>query len=360
MSTLNKSLPKASNIRFADADRKNHHTLVYMPLGGAIQPESSLVCWQQNSYTYGFQAQYRVRARLTPENAEQVGATTKATAWKHIVPSWNQNTSIDKVDQLIYPNSASKWFVYKDFDFAGMDFSEVGGFDKLEIDLRVRSFSKSKKQHGSWTTGTITVKCRPVVSFSEIVAFHGGGLRFYFDLGGWTRGGSWFKLKSVKRAGDGTELLKAEARDEIDGIGDEENKEWPYAGFLGKHFNAAFAPGEAIRIEGEFETCDGVIIPITGDYSVSGTVATVGTPNAEAVVDEDAATLAVTISKSNPSEDWDDVSAWIMCGEERIDPCTVEIGENEARIFSFMPPLDRSMDLYANVENDLKSKPYNL
>ena len=358
MSTLNKSLPKVSGIRFANSSRANGKTVVTMPLGGAIQPDPSYACWKQSSYVYGYQAQYRVRARLTPANELTTGSTTKTTAWKHIADSWDAKTSIDKLDKCLLPTKKT-WFIYR--NFAGEDFAEAGDYDKLEIDIRVRSFSSSKKQHGSWVTGTIVVKCEPTVTFPEIVAFHDGGIRFYLGLGGWTRGGSYLRLSSVMLASDpDRELIKkALAKgeylsDKVDGIGDEDAGELPYAGFLGKNFNAAFKPGDAIRIEGVFETCDGVKVDVSGDYVIGGTVASVDTPIVETSIDADRGELTATVSKSNPDEDWDDVSAWLMCGDERIDPCTVTEGENESRAFTFMPPLDTEAELHVGIENDLK------
>lgn len=353
MSTLNSSLPKASNLRFTDKDGKNHHTLVYMSLGGTIDPKSSFACWQQNSYTYGFQAQYRIKARLTPDNELETGSTTKATAWKHLVPSWDQGTDIDNIDSFIGPKSSSKWRTYTGFDFAGMDFAEVGGFDKLEINLRVRSFSNSKKQHGVWETGTVTVKCRPEVAFHEIVAFHDGGLRFYLDLGGWKRGGSSFTLKSVKRIGDDTELLKEKSTDAVDGIGDEKNQEWPYAGFLGKHFDTAFKPGEQIHVEAEFKTCDDVVATISKDCVISGTSATVDAPVIEVEVFDEEAVIKVHAYKANQNEDWDTVTAWITCDGKRYEPCMSEGENDDDRTFTFAPPFDADIELHVGVSNDL-------
>lgn len=375
MSVLNKKLPKVSDICFTDYARSTRKNVIEMIFDEAADDDRiipkgvSYACWKQSSFTYGYQAQYRVRARLVPSKQLSTGKTESKTEWKHINPDWDASKSIDNLNRFMLPDKGNQ--LYRYLNFGGKELMPKANHDMLSIDIRVRSFSNSAKQHGVWETGTVTVKCKPKVVVREVVAFADGGLRFYFDLGGWKRGGSKFSLTSVvveDELPDGTkvprEALKGSLRyDYVDALGDEDNGEYPYAGFLGGCFNEGFRPKQEIKFKGVFTTCDGIDVEMEGNVETSEMTAVVSDPAVTVTRDVDDATVEVEVEKSVETEDWDEVSAWILCDIDgkkvRFEPVSSEVGSNEKRLFKFMPPLDCPMDLHVSVSNDLKfSNPF--
>ena len=362
MSTLNKKLPKVSDISWMNSSRGGLTDTITMPFGGVIPSGVSYFGWKQSSYTYSYQVQYMVTARLTPSKQLSTGTTTSSTGWKYANPKWSGN--VDTMNKSVAADKRNKWYRY--YNTAGLSFMTKGSYDKLQIKVRVRSFNstKTKKKgkttysynHGYWYTKTLTIKCVPTVSIVKIIATADGGFNVYINTGSWKRGDSKLILNDVHHVGESKEN-KRQLVDAVDAIGDPEEGAYPIATFNGSSFNSAFKENDQIVISGVFRTCDGVDIPIDGTYTIENISPIIDEPNVKISRDDDKAELTVTVSKSDPTDDWDSSGSWLNVTTrgkvERLDPVYQKVSDDSTRVFKFNPPLDSKITLGVKIQNNL-------
>ena len=356
MSKYNKKLPKTTEICFMKSNRTGRTNNIVMPFGGTIPSGSSYVGWRQPSFSYSYQAQYYVNARLIPDKQLSTGSSYSKTAWKWINPSWKGDPA--KPDSLNFGVTMDKKNrYYRYFNFAGKSLMTQGSYDRMDIYVRVRTYNSKAKQHGAWVTKKITVKCIPTVSVYKVVALADGGLRVYLNTGGWKRGGSRLILDGVLNA-SGEKVNAAKIEVEVEAIGGEEATNYPYVEIPGNRFNDGFRPSESIAFENcVFRTCDGVDAAIDGAYTIEAVSAAIDEPNVSISRDENSGLVTVNVLKTDAADDWDTAEAWTMVsvrGEtQRFDPVSSSGSDDSARTFKFMPPLDSPIELRVSVANDL-------
>lgn len=195
MSKLNKNLKKPSNIAWMNASKGGRANVITMPFKGVIPDETPYVGWLQTSYTWSYQAQYYVKARLIPKKQLDTGASYSKTSWKYFDPKWSGK--IDSLNKGAKPDKKTKWYRY--FSFAGKSLMTQGSYDRLQVCVRVRPYNPTKKQHGSWYTETIEIECVPTVTVHKVVALADGGCHMFLNTNGWTRGGSKVIFNTIKR-----------------------------------------------------------------------------------------------------------------------------------------------------------------
>lgn len=210
MSKYNKKLPKVSGICFMDSGRNTRKTEITMPFKGVIPNGVSYVGWRQPSFSYSYQPQYQVHARLTPNKQLDTGSSTSKTAWKWINPSWK--TAATKPDTLnggVTMDKKNRYYRY--LNFGGKSLMTAGTYDKLDVRVCIRTYNPKQKQHGTWVYQWLTIKCVPEVQVNKIVSYADGGFRMSFDTNGWTRGGSKVILGSVKHYDEAANEALADA-----------------------------------------------------------------------------------------------------------------------------------------------------
>lgn len=358
MSKYNKKLPKVSGICFMSSDRKTRETTIVMPFKDVIPSAVSYMGWRQTSYDYSYQVQYMVTARMIPSKQLATGSETTKTAWKY--PNKNWSGDVNTMNKCVAVDKKYRYYRY--YNFSGKSLMTKGSYDKLEVSVRVRSFNKSKKQHGPWVTEKLYVKCKPTVTVHKIIALADGGLRIYLNTNGWTRGDSKVILKNVRHANETVKQNKEDLTDEIGAVGTEEASGYPYAEFAGYLFNTDFEENERITLKNcVFRTCDGVDVSLDGTYTIDSVEANISEPNITATRNEDDGLITITVSKKNHAEDWDSVSAWtnykINGKWQRIDPVEHRGSGDETHYFDFRPPLDGGIPTYQiSIQNNLGGK----
>lgn len=352
MSTYNKSLPKVSDICWMSSDRKKRETAIVMPFKGTIPSDLPFIGWKQSSYAYSYQVQYMVTARLTPDKQLSTGSEQSKTAWKYPNSSWLGD--VNTINKCIAPDKDNKYYKY--YSFAGKSLMTKGSYDALAVTVRVRSFNKTKKQHGPWVTKDLQIKCEPTVKITKIIALADGGVKIYLDTDGWGRGDSKVILGDAHHEFQEKENKK-ELSCEIDAVGSESL----YVIFQGKNFDTEFRENEKIMLKDcYFQTCDGVEVSLDGMYTIDPASAVIDDPVVSITKNIDAASLEIEISKSDTADVWDDVEAWLSCKDgakiKRIDCVENWDGENEGKGFKFYPPLDKELTLGIGIENNLGGK----
>lgn len=348
MSTYNKSLPKVSGICFMAADRTGQTTSLIMPFGGVIPSGNAYVGWKQNSYAYSYQMQYMVTARMTPARQLETGSQTTKTGWKYFNPAWSGD--VDTFNKCVAPDKKNKYYRY--YSLAGTSLMTKGTYDKLTITVRVRSFNAKKKQHGAWTTASLTIRCTPTVSIYKAVALADGGMKAYLNTNGWTRGNSNVILKEIKGA-NGVDILKAMTTCEVSAIGGEEAADYPYFELAGSSLSSSLKQNTTYTLEAVFRTADGINHTMAGDFTTEDISAVIDEPVVAVVRDDDSGELEITLTKSDTTDDWDDVTAWLYTADGRIDAVASSGSNDTARKYKFMPPLDLDVRLAVGISNDL-------
>lgn len=357
MSTYNKKLPKPSEICWMNSNRKTRETTIVMPFEGVIPSDVSYIGWRQSSYAYSYQVQYMVTARMIPEKQLSTGSDTTKTGWKYPNPSWSGN--VDTFNKCVAQDKKNRYYRY--YSFAGKSLMTKGSYDKLAVTVRVRSFNKTKKQHGAWVTKKLYIKCKPTVEVYKIVALADGGIQIYLNTNGWMRGDSKVILKDVRHTNAAIAENKKQLTDEVGAIGTEEASGYPYAEFKGSDFNTDFRENEQITLKNcVFRTCDGVDVSLDGTYTIDPVSAIIDDPVIEITRNEDAGLISVKISKGDETDDWDNVYAWMNCivhGEtKRYDYSKMSGSGDSNRYFYFSPPLDCAMHLCVGITNNLGGK----
>lgn len=352
MSTYNKSLPKVSEICWMSSDRKKRETEITMPFKGTIPSSIPFIGWKQSSYTYSYQVQYMVTARLVPEKQLSTGAKQSKTAWKYANSSWSGD--VNTINKCIAPDKDNKYYKY--YSFAGKSLMTKGSYDALTVTVRVRSFNKTKKQHGPWVTKDLQIKCKPTVKVTKILALADGGIRLRLDTGGWMRGDSKVVLGDVHHESKAKENKK-KLSCEVDAIGSASL----YADFPGNNFDADFRENEKIVLKNcYFQTCDGVEVTLDGTYTIDPASAVLDKPIVTITKDTNKASLEIEISKSDTADVWGDVESWLFYTDnmilKRIDYVESWNGENGGKKFKFCPPLDKELTLGIGIENNLGGK----
>lgn len=212
MSKLNKKLPKPGYPCWMDKNRNNRKYTIEMPFKGVIPDGSCYIGWRQNNYTYSYQPQYWVEARLVPSKQLGTGSTTSKTKWKWMNKDWktdpakpdtrNGGAAVDKKNRY-----------YRYVSFKGLSLMTKGSYDRLILHTRVRSYNPKTKQHGYWTYKDIYINCKPTISVHKVVATADGGFLLFLDTNGWTRGNSQVVLGTVKHD-DTAELAALAAANE--------------------------------------------------------------------------------------------------------------------------------------------------
>lgn len=357
MSKYNKALPKPSDICFMNASRGARATSVTMPFGGTIPTGSSYVGWRQPSFTYSYQPQYYVKARLVPDKQLATGSSYSKTAWKWVNADWKTDPAKpDTKNGGVTMDKNNRWYRY--LNFAGKSLMTKGSYDLMEIYVRVRTYNSKAKQHGAWVTQKIAVKCRPTVKVHKIVALASGGLRVYLNTGGWKRGGSKLVMQDIRHEGAAKKQNKSSITAEVDAIGGEEATSYPYVEISGSLLNTDFLPGEKIVFKScAFRTCDGVDASIDGTYTIDAVSAHIDEPNVDIARDEDTGTVTVKLTKGDAADDWDEAGAMTAVevrGETvKFNPVYTSGTDDAARTYKFMPPLDSPIRLTLMVTNDL-------
>lgn len=357
MSKYNKNLPKPSEICWISANRKNRETTITMPFKGTIPSDISYIGWRQSSYAYSYQVQYKVTARMVPSKQLETGADTTKTIWKYPNPSWSGD--VNTFNKCVAQDKKNRYYRY--YSFAGKSLMTKGSYDKLTVTVRVRSFNKTKKQHGAWVSKNLSIKCKPNIEIYKIVALADGGIQIYLNTNGWMRGDSKVILKSIRHASVDAQENKKELTDEVGAIGGEEAKDYPYAEFKGSDFNTDFRENEQIVLKNcVFRTCDGVDVSLDGTYTIDTVSAVIDAPVMEITRNEDAGLISVKISKGDASDDWDNVYAWINCivhgKTKRYDYSKMSGSGDSIRYFYFRPPLDCAINLCVGITNNLGGK----
>ena len=356
MSTYNKKLPKVSDICFMTSGRTGRTSTLVMPFNGVIPSGNAYVGWKQNSYAYSYQAQYMVTARMTPSKQLQTGSETTKTGWKYFNSAWKGD--VNTMNKCVAPDKKHKFYRY--YNFAGTSLMTKGSYDKITITVRVRSFNKTKKQHGPWTTKSLTIKCRPSVSVYKSVALADGGIRTYINTNGWTRGDSRAILDDIRFSSGGSSCLTGETSSDIDGIGGEEAADYPYFELPGEGFmSGGFKQNMTVVFKScNFRTVDGVDVSMNGTLTTENISASIAEPVLSVTRDENKGEIYLSVSKpAGSTDDWDSVSAWLsmnVLGETRRVNCVSRSGSgDETRTYIFMPPMDCEMNLTIGISNDL-------
>lgn len=355
MSKYNKKLPKPTNLRFINSARSSGANELTMPFGGVIPAGISYLGWKQTSFTYSYQVQYYVKARLVPDKQLATGKTWTQTAWKYPNTAWG-SVKVDSLNKGVTVDKKNRWYRY--LNFAGKSMMTKGSYDRLIIGIRVRSYNPKAKEHGAWVTGKVYFSCVPTVKVHKVVALADGGIRVYLNTGGWKRGDSRLILRDVRHEGASNKQNKKDINVEVDAIGGEEAANYPYVDVAGSHFNTDFQPNEKVVFKNcIFRTCDGADAAINGTYSIESVNASIAAPVVSIARDEDAGEIKATFSKGNASDDWDKSEAWLMCdvrGESvRVNHVNVTGSDDASRVYRFHPPLDASMRLHFGITNDL-------
>lgn len=356
MSTYNKKLPTVSEIRWMKKDRTSRVETITMPFKGVIPDNNAYVGWRQSSYAYSYQIQYKVKARLVPSKQLATGSQYSETGWKYMNTAWSGD--VNKLDKCVAMDKSHRYYRY--FRFAGKSLMTKGSYDKLGITVRVRSYNKTKKQHGPWVAKQIYVKCKPDVKVYKIVALADGGVQIYFNTNGWKRGDSKVILNTVQNA-SGKKANKRKLTEEVGAIGGEEASGYPYAQFDGKNFNYEFEQNQKITLKNcVFRTCDGVDVSLDGTYTIAKIDADISEPALTINRYDGKGRLEVKVGKSDQSDDWDKVQAWLNCTIDdetvRINPSMSEAAGNEGKWFYFYPPLDCEIKLRVGITNNLGGK----
>lgn len=353
MSKYNKSLPKVSEICFMSQDRKIRETTIVMPFKGDIPSYASYMGWRQTSYAYAYQVQYMVAARMIPEKQLETGSEKTKTDWKYPNQNWSGN--VNTMNRCVEQDKKNRYYRY--YNFSGKSLMTQGSYDKLEVTIRVRSFNKKKKQHGPWTTQTVTVKCKPTIAVHKIVALADGGFQIYLNTNGWTRGDSEVILNDVRHANISVAENKKQLSCEVGAIGTEEVSGYPYAEFKGSNFNTDFRENESIVLKNcVFRTVDGVDVSLDGTYTIDPVSATIDAPVVNVTREEDNGLIAVEVSKSDAADEWDNATAWMNCivhGEVKRYDFVKMSGSDDSRHFYFMPPFDSELNLCIGITNNL-------
>ena len=357
MSKYNKKLPNVSEICFMNQDRSIRETTIVMPFKGDIPSYASYMGWRQSSYAYSYQVQYMVTARMIPSKQLETGSENTKTDWKYPNESWTGD--VDTMNRCVEQDKVNRYYRY--YNFSGKSLMTQGSYDKLDITIRVRSFNKSKKQHGAWTTQTVTVKCKPTIAVHKIVALADGGIQIYLNTNGWTRGDSKVILNNVRHSSSAIAENKKQLSCEVGAIGTEEASGYPYAEFKGSDFNTDFRENEQIVLENcVFRTVDGVDVSLDGTYTIDPVSATLDAPVVNVTREEDKGLIAVEVSKTDLADDWDDVEAWMNCivhGETKRYGYVKKSDSSDAiRLFYFMPPFDSALNLCIGITNNLGGK----
>lgn len=354
MSKYNKKLPKPSEITWMNSTRKTRETTIVMPFKGVIPSGTSYLGWRQSSYSYSYQVQYYVKARMVPSKQLSTGSDTTKTGWKYPNPDWSGN--VDTFNKCVKQDKTNRYYRY--YNFANKALMTKGSYDKMQVVVRVRAFNKSKKQHGAWVSKTLTVKCKPTVTVYKIIALADGGIQIYLNTNGWTRGDSQVILKDVRHQGVSIKQNKKDLIDEVGAIGGEEAKDYPFAEFSGSGFNTDFKENEKIVLKNcVFRTCDGVDVSLDGTYTIDPTSAVIDAPIVNISRDEDKGTITTVISKGDANDDWDSMSAWLTCTSMgktvRFDAITSSGSDDSNRTYMFRPPLDADIKLSIAIKNNL-------
>lgn len=357
MSTYNKKLPKPSEICFMKTDRTGRTDKITMPFKGVVPSNGiSFVSWRQSSYAYSYQVQYYVKARMIPDKQLQTGAEYTKTDWKYFNPTWSGN--VNTMNKCVTMDKQHRYYRY--YGFGGKSLMTKGSYDKLEVVVRVRSFNKTKKQHGDWVSKTLKILCKPTVTVHRIVALADGGFNLYLNTNGWKRGDSEVILKDVRHTGASKKENKQNLIDEVGAIGTEEASGYPYATFKGSNFNTDFEQSESITLKNcVFRTCDGVDVSLDGTYKISSIDADISEPAVTVAINHDKAELDVFVEKQagQTGDDWDSVQCWMICDGKRFDTL-VDYGQtdDEQRFYRFHPPFDKELQLRVSITNNLGGK----
>jgi len=354
MSTYNKKLPKPSNICFINSNRSKRATTITMPFGGTIPIGISYMGWRQSSYAYSYQVQYMVSARMIPSKQLSTGTDITKTGWKYPNSAWSGD--VNSLNRCVTQDKKNRYYRY--FQMAGKSLMTAGTYDKLTVTIRVRSFNKTKKQHGAWISKALTVKCVPTINVYKVVVLADGGVQIYLNTNGWTRGDSEVVLKDVRHENALKKQNKAVLIDEVGAIGGEEAKDYPYAEFKGNNFDTSFKENENIVLKDcYFKTVDGVEVSIDGTYTIDPVSAVIDEPIVSVARDDNSGTITVAISKSDVNDDWDSISAWLECNVHnkiiRYDYVNTSGTEHNIIYFYFRPPLDSELNLKIGIKNNL-------
>ena len=355
MSTYNKKLPKPSEICWMNSNRKTRETTIVMPFKGNIPSGVSYIGWRQSSYAYSYQVQYMVTARMIPDKQLATGSDTTKTGWKYPNPEWSGE--VNTFNKCVTMDKEHRYYRY--YNFSGKSLMTKGSYDKLEVTVRVRSFNKTKKQHGTWVTEKIYVKCKPDVKVHKIVALADGGIQIYLNTNGWKRGDSKVIMKDVRHTGATKKQNKKTITDEVGAIGTEEADGYPYAEFEGALFNTDFEQNEQITLKNcVFRTCDGVDVSLDGTYKIANIDADIEEPDVTVSVNKNTAKLEAVIKKksAHTNDDWDNVKCWMYADGERCDAVQSHGTNDETRVYEFYPPLDAELKLRIGITNNLGGK----
>jgi hypothetical protein len=339
------------------ADRKKRTETIEMPFKGYIPSGISRISWRQTSYAYSYQVQYMVKARLVPSKQLSTGSKYSKTGWKYPNSTWSGD--VNKINRCVTMDKEHRYYRY--YGLGGKSLMTRGSYDQLDVVVRVRSFNKSKKQHGAWTTNTLRINCVPQIDVHEVIALADGGIRIYFATHGWTRGDSQVILHDVRNPKVARKANKYRLDQEVGAIGTEEANGHPYAEFDGKYFHYDFEQNQTIVLKNcFFRTCDGVDVSIDGTYHISPIDADISEPNIAVSRDEITGRMLFTVTKTagNANDDWDNVKAWMYYedaeGEKvRLDSVYSYGSDDSVRYFRFMPPLDTPLYFRIGISNNL-------
>lgn len=206
-STLNKSLPKASTIRFCTGLGKGMS--IRLGTGESGKVGYYVGFKQPSKRTYGWQVQRRYRYMYNEASAKKKGADwSKWSAWKQPFSglSWIAKNATTDADTWLKANKGlSK---KSDYLYAcdKVSWKMPADYDAICYEYRVRSYDPAKKRHGEWVTQRLYVYRRPFVDDEEVRPLVGGGFVLLYNYK--ARGDKYVDVTSVKDS-SGTELLKA-------------------------------------------------------------------------------------------------------------------------------------------------------
>lgn len=179
-SKLNSKMPSVSRIAFAKAVNSTTEASAIATKSGTW---SVKVRYKQGSKKYPFQAQWRSRKFYTTDLAKTKGDCTAWSMWKSVA-STRTDSPNTWMKSNVGINRKSSFQIAKTFTNQKIGAS----YRKAQIEVRIRTFNKSKAQHGSWTTKRLTVYRKDSITNEKIHKGVNGGAYVDFNISTYSSG----------------------------------------------------------------------------------------------------------------------------------------------------------------------------
>lgn len=410
MSTYKSSLPKCSEVCWANASRTSRSAQLVAPLDGPVPKSGATFCWKQPAdRSRGYQLAVKVKTRLKPSSSLASDAQWASTAAYADPIGSRQSADKTKWNAANVANSPKT--VYKNVDVASgrwLDVSTRQGlaagepeavpYDRAQFLLAVRTFQPKYKSggktygpyHGPWVYGTLDLVFRAPAEVVQVLPMADGGVSVRISTP-WQRGGSKAVVGKLFRQkangsfyttsclrGKKTYALEGAAADVVevdasDGASDvdegalaELEASEPGEAVLqfdipASDLKAAVVPGRAVKLEGfSFVTCDGVATDLSGEYAVDGLSSTMPPPELTAEADGE---RQLTVSAAHPAADATSWEQWACSlsytdsdGELRSVEPTSCAGGGDGVSWTFRPPMDVALTASVRVYDEARGR----